>query len=139
MFLLSNIKNSIKFFFIVRTKSTGCTGSASLGAKNDQPLPSSAGSTGLRHLCQTTLRGVSQHFFCAYKTSLYQLLIKVYKELTPRLLYFVGWLGPLFLLRFLRALLLPLFLEIFIINLIYHLTTQILTVLFRIPKILQFF
>ncbi len=52
MFLLSNIKNSIKYFFIVRTKSTGCTGSAGLGAKNDQPVPSSAGSAGLRHLCK---------------------------------------------------------------------------------------
>jgi hypothetical protein len=42
-----------KIFFIVRTKSTGCTGSAGsagLEAKNDQPVPSSAGSAGLRHL-----------------------------------------------------------------------------------------
>jgi hypothetical protein len=54
MFLLSNIKNSIKFFFILRTKSTEFTGSAGLGAKNDQPVPSSAGSAGLRHLCSLT-------------------------------------------------------------------------------------
>jgi hypothetical protein len=35
-------------FFYDSKKSTGCTGSAGLGAKNDQPVPSSAESAGLR-------------------------------------------------------------------------------------------